>query len=179
LELRRLRRLAGLSGAQLAQALGVSQSRVSRTEVGAFGTNMVLVAAWLAAVGASAEDRDSILVLADEALIDVAPYRRLFRGSMLTVQRERIRQDEQAEWIRHFQPAMIPGPLQTAAYARAVLTAAKQDDEGDIEEAVVARLERGERLLAAGAARYDVIVTEAALRWWPLDITQDERTSAW
>lgn len=171
MDLRALRLRAGLSGEQLAERIGTSQSRVSRTETARFRADLDMIGRWLDATGADLETRSHLLGLADEALVEVAAYRSIFRGSLAAEQQARLGQDAAASRLRHFQPFMIPGPLHTAAYARAALLAARVADETGIDDAVAARLERGKRLRKRGGPKYHVIVTELALRWRPLGIS--------
>ncbi len=178
MDLRALRLRAGLSGEQLAERIGTSQSRVSRTETARYRADLDMVRRWLDATDADAETRRRLLGLADDALVEVAAYRSIFRGSLATEQQARLRQDEAAARLRHFQPFMIPGPLHTAAYARATLLAARVADETGIDDAVTARLERGKRLRNKSAPRYQVILTELALRWRPLDISAADHEEA-
>jgi transcriptional regulator with XRE-family HTH domain len=167
-----------MSGEQLADQIGTSQSRVSRTETARYRADLDMVRRWLDATGADDEARSTVLGLADEALVEVAAYRSIFRGSIATEQQARIDQDAAATRLRHFQPFMIPGPFHTERYARAALLAARVADETGIEEAVAARLERGERLRRDGAPEYHVIMTELALRWRPVDATADDHADA-
>jgi transcriptional regulator with XRE-family HTH domain len=177
-DLRSLRLRAGLSGEQLAERIGTSQSRVSRTETARYRADVEMVRRWLDATGADDDTRSLLLGLADEALVEVAAYRSIFRGSMATAQQALVRQEGSAVCVRHFQPFMIPGPLQTATFARSALLAARVADETGIDEAVAARLERGDRLRRTGEPRYHVILTEPALRWRPLDVTAADHTDA-
>ena len=97
---------------------------------------------------------------------------------MATAQQALVRQEGSAACVRYFQPFMIPGPLQTARFARSALLAARVADETGIDEAVAARLERGDRLRRTGEPRYHVILTELALRWRPLDVTPEDHIDA-
>ncbi|MBN1174821.1 MAG: helix-turn-helix domain-containing protein [Micromonosporaceae bacterium] len=177
-ELRALRLRARLSGEQLAERIGTSQSRVSRTETARYRADVAMVRRWLDVTKADDATREELLALADDALVEVAAYRSIFRGSLATEQRARISQDAAAVRMRHFQPFMIPGPFHTERYARSALMAARVADESGIDEAVAARLERGARLRKDGAPKYHVILTELALRWRPLDATDDDHADA-
>jgi transcriptional regulator with XRE-family HTH domain len=177
-ELRALRLRAGLSGEQLAERIGTSQSRVSRTETARYRADLDMVRRWLEVTGADDETGARLVGLADDALVEVATYRSIFRGSMATEQQARIQQDATAARLRHFQPFMIPGPFHTGTYARAALLAARVADETGLDEAVAARLERGKRLRRKGAPKYHVILTELALRWRPLDATAADHAEA-
>jgi transcriptional regulator with XRE-family HTH domain len=177
-ELRALRLKAGLSGEQLAERIGTSQSRVSRTETARYRADLDMIRRWLDATEADEETRQRLLELAGEALVEVATYRSIFRGSMATEQQARIRQDAAAVRMRHFQPFMIPGPLHTERYARAALLAARVADETGVDDAVAARLERGERLRRPEATDYHVILSELALRWRPTETSAKDHADA-
>jgi hypothetical protein len=71
--------------------------------------------------------------------------------------------EQQATTIRTYQPAVIPGLLQTAGYARAVLEANRFGLE-DIADAVKSRVER-QAILYDDGKSFRFVVTEAALRW--------------
>ena len=57
MDLRALRLRAGLSGEQLAERIGTSQSRVSRTETARYRADLDMVRRWLDATDADAETR--------------------------------------------------------------------------------------------------------------------------
>ena len=69
-----------------------------------------------------------------------------------------------ARTLRNFQPGIIPGLLQTAAYARRILSFAV--DAPDVGPAVAARLGRQEILHEPGRS-FEFLLTEAALRYRP------------
>lgn len=177
-ELRTRRVLAGLSGPELAQAIGITQSKVSRTETAKFRPDLGMVRRWLEATGTGGAERDRILALAEQAATQIAEYRTLFRGSLLPLQRSLLQQEEAAARIRHFQPFQIPGPMQTPRYARAALLSLRLQRAG-LEEAVETRMERGRRLRAAGAASYHVVVTEPALRYRFWGASDTDQADTW
>jgi transcriptional regulator with XRE-family HTH domain len=74
-ELLRLRDLAGLSGRDLAQRIGISQSKVSRIETGRAVPSIPEVTAWADAVGTTVEARDRLRALTDDALVEVHTWR--------------------------------------------------------------------------------------------------------
>jgi transcriptional regulator with XRE-family HTH domain len=178
-ELRSRRLLAGFSGPHLAEIIGTTQSKISRTETAKFRPDIDMVQRWIDATGTESDDQRRILRLAEEATTEVAEYRTLFRGSLLTGQTSLIGQDQAAASIRHFQPFQIPGPLHTPQYARNALLAGRMDDETGLEEAVMARLERGINLTRPGSSSYHVILTEPALLYRPWGVTDDDQRGAW
>ncbi len=178
-ELRSLRVLAGLTGPQLAEAMDVSQSRVSRLETAKFRVDLDIVRRWLDVTNVDEPTRTRILALAREAATEVAEYRSIFRGSLFNAQQALIQQEAEARRLRHFQPYQIPGPFQTAAYARVALQSGRVQDLAGLDEAVAARMQRGERLREPGAPEYHAVLTELALRYRPVDTTDKDREEAW
>ena len=179
-ELRRLRSAAGLSGEQLGELVGVSQAKISRIETGATARPALdIVTRWLDAVRASEADRSVVLELAGSVLTEVSSWQALHRGTLENRQRQLMDLDADASQIRHFQPFLIPGPMQTAEYARAVITSAHFTDETDIDAAVATRIERGKRLRRTRGPEYHVVLTEMAVRWVPAGTDQAERKRQW
>jgi transcriptional regulator with XRE-family HTH domain len=178
-ELRSLRVLAGLTGPQLAEVMGISQSRVSRLETAKFRVDLAVVRRWLDATEADEQTRTRVLKLAEEAVTEIAEYRSIFRGSLFNAQQALIAQEAAALRVRHFQPFQIPGPLQTATYARIALQSGRADELVGLDEAVAARLKRGERLRRRGAPQYHVVLTELALHYRPVNTSDADRDEAW
>jgi hypothetical protein len=87
------------------------------------------------------------------------------RSGMKRKQEQIRRIEAAASEIRVFQPAMIPGLLQTAGYVRRVFEEVSESRGArDLEAAVAARLER-QKLLLDETKRFGFVVTEGALRW--------------
>lgn len=165
-ELRRARELAGLSGRQLAQRIGISQSKVSRAESGSALLSLPEVAAWASATGASTEVANLLPALTEAAYTEVHNW-----GSVLEdrphIQGEIQDLENRAQRVLTFSPSLVPGILQTAEYARRVFAMFQPPYlEQDIPDVVAARLDR-QLALFAGCQRFDFLITEAALRWRP------------
>ena len=176
--LKRRRKHSGMSGEQLANLLETTQSKVSRTENGVFRPDLNVVRRWLEITATGPAETEQILKLADTAATEIAEYRDIFRGSLANSQRALIAQDANANRILHFQPFQIPGPMQTEAYARNALLAARTDEAG-LDEAVEARLLRGAKLMESDSPAYHVLVTEPALYYRPMGVTKLDQVTAW
>jgi transcriptional regulator with XRE-family HTH domain len=161
-ELQRLAELAGLSGRELSRRLGISQPTISRTTRGEAPVRLPLVASWLQECDADDATRNRVLALAETALAETRPWRVLMqdRGHLQDVVRD---QDAAARLILNFAPTVMPGMLQTAAYARAVLGMGATTD---VAAAVAARLRRQE-LLHEDARTFRFLLAERVLRWEP------------
>jgi transcriptional regulator with XRE-family HTH domain len=163
-ELRRLREQAGMSGRKLAERAGISQSKVSRIESGATLPTAAEVASWVSAIDASAAETGALKVLTDAAYTEVHPFDDILRGPV-HLQRN-IRDLENRSGVKlAYQPSVIPGLLQTAEYARRLLTMLRPPyPESDIPAVVAARLDR-QTALFDPARKFHFLITEAALRF--------------
>jgi transcriptional regulator with XRE-family HTH domain len=163
-ELRRTRTLAGLSGRQIAQATGISQPTVSRIERGESLPSLPDLIAWADASGATEDRRALLLGLGEAAVNEVTTFREQLRSGLASVQ-ESIRDLEATtRTLRNFQPGIIPGLLQTAGYARRVLSFTR--GPADVGPAVAARLER-QQILHQPDRSFEFLMTEAALHYRP------------
>lgn len=165
-ELRLQRDLAGLTGRELARRIGISQSKVSRIESGTTLPSRPEVTAWGGATGASDEVLELLTVLAAAARTEVDTWREALQGRSHT-QDEIGRREADAHALRCYEPAVMPGLLQTAGYARAVLTLFKgHAPETDVSTAVAGRLNR-QQILYDEDRTFEFLITEGALRWRP------------
>jgi transcriptional regulator with XRE-family HTH domain len=162
-ELRRLRELAGLSGRELAQRLGLSQSKVSRIESGSALPSLPQVAAWAEAVSAPAPTRELLQALTEAAFTEAHAWRtRLTAPAHL--QDEMRERESRAHTVLGFESVVIPGLLQSADYTRQLLPLAGMPYPPDaLAAAVTGRLER--QVSLHSAKRFDFLIGEAALRW--------------
>jgi transcriptional regulator with XRE-family HTH domain len=156
--LRQLRNNAGLTIEQVAERLLCSPSKVSRMETG-FRTGTMRDIRDLCDVYGMTNhaQRDYLMELARESrrlgwwqAYDV-PY-----GTYIGLESDAIS-------ISVFHPTVIPGILQTADYARAIMAAGSLSPEA-AEQHVAVRLRRQELLDQDNAPELHVVVDEAALR---------------
>ena len=165
-ELRRLRGLAGISGREFAQRVGISQSTVSRIESGQLVPALPVVNAWAEEVGASADAREKLQLLTEAAHAGVRRFHTALR------ERDHLQDDVRAQEamariVRVFQPSVVPGLLQTAEYARRVFSLFQVPySEDGLAAALAARMDR-QLALYDSARRFEFLITEAALRWRP------------
>ncbi|WP_017539777.1 helix-turn-helix domain-containing protein [Nocardiopsis halophila] len=158
----------GLSGHELARELGWSQSKVSKIENGRTRPSADDVDQWLDACRASSEDREQAEELTQAALVESRRWRAVHAQGLKQRQREVGALEERSSEVLSFQPSLVPGLLQTAEYARQVLTLADASATKDVPAAVAARMQRQE-VLYRRDKRFRFVVTEAALRWYPFD----------
>ena len=128
-ELRAQREAAGLTQAQLAKLMGYSESVIAKLE-----TCRTIPSPQHAAQ-------------ADEALRMPGTFRRL-RQAMLNRSYESwvralLEMEGRATVLRWWEPLVVPGLLQTEAYARAMIRAGRPGDSGaEVEQMVIARVSR-------------------------------------
>ncbi|MGH3929225.1 MAG: helix-turn-helix domain-containing protein [Pseudonocardiaceae bacterium] len=166
--LKALRATAGVSGNRFAQQLGWPQPRVSKLETGKQIPTTDDLRAWVTATGATQEQASELAELLSATRIEYATW----RGVQRTVGGLAGRHAERASWeaattrIAEYQPAMIPGLLQTAAYARALLTsplASAMDISVADADALVAERVKRQNILYQPGRTIQIILGEAAL----------------
>jgi transcriptional regulator with XRE-family HTH domain len=165
--LKRLRKDAGLTGAQLAANLGwKSRTRVPKLERGQQMPNEDDITRWAQACGHPEEIPELLGLLAEAGAVHEQWRHKLRRGhAALQAEFDKLVRD--AKRIRNFEVMVIPGLLQTADYARyRVLEAVRVHGfaESEVEKAVTARMRRQEALYDAGKT-FEFIVCESALRY--------------
>jgi hypothetical protein len=93
-------------------------------------------------------------------------WRRLQRTGLRHLQESRVELYERTRLFRVYCSTVIPGLLQTPAYATALLESIARfhNTPNDVEEAVEARMQRSRVLFTAGN-RFSVLVEESVLRY--------------
>jgi transcriptional regulator with XRE-family HTH domain len=158
--LRELRRAAGLTSVAAAAAAGIGQAALSRYETGKFVPTPTRLEALLATYQAPPAVGDRLRKMVRDLR---AENRRVVvhRKNAPAFQR-RIRDIEASSThVTTFQPAVVPGILQTEAYMRVLATGV---DPKIAEGVIAARLER-QRLLGKPGHRWTQILTAGALLW--------------
>lgn len=161
--LRELRTEAGLTGRQLAALCGWPHSKVSKLENGRQTATLEDLDAWARETGqpqAGGELKGRLRGLETS----YRSWRRQLAAGHRALQELNATQEKQAQHIRLFEPAIIPGVFQTPDYARSVLTDVSErlGAPRDIEDGVRARMKRQEALYEPGHL-FQAVIWEAAL----------------
>ncbi|MGH4001157.1 MAG: helix-turn-helix domain-containing protein [Pseudonocardiaceae bacterium] len=160
--LRRAMQHAGLTGKQVARLLDLSPSWVSRLISGKRNVSAVQVSAFLAVCRVPSAERERLLELCDE---QHTPGWFQQHGSRLPLQLVTlIDHENKAVTISDFQPMVVPGLLQTAEYARALIRETGIVPPGEIDDRVAARLARQSLFSRERPARFSYYLHEYALR---------------
>jgi transcriptional regulator with XRE-family HTH domain len=163
-----LRVQAGLSTRELADRLGWSQARVSRVERGETRATAEIVREWAEATGASPAMRAELEEQAGAAAYTVRSWKTVHSAGLAASQRDIARVEAQMTGLQNFEQLEIPGLLQTAGYAQRVLQIADVSGQGNIGEAVSARMRR-QQILYEPDRTFEFVLTQAALRpYFPL-----------
>ncbi|MEU8261407.1 DUF5753 domain-containing protein [Micromonospora sp. NPDC048999] len=159
-ELRRLRRRQSLTLEQVCGRLGwASTSKLSRIELGQSRPDLADVLDLLDVYEVPPGQRDELIVIARDAATGRGWSRAL--GEMGERQRAYAELEAGAARIVEYQPAVVPGLLQTPAYARLRVTAGALLHEGvDVEADVRARVLRQDVLRRADPPRYTALLDE-------------------
>jgi transcriptional regulator with XRE-family HTH domain len=162
--LRELRTAANLSGRQLAELLSWPASKISKLENGRQTPSNDDIRAWTRNTGSEAET-EALLASLHTLEVQHAEWRRVLHAGIRPRQNELAGLDQQTKLFRVFESTVIPGLLQTAAYARIRFAESIRvfNLTNDINEAVQGRIQRQE-ILYQPDKRFHFVLTEAALR---------------
>ncbi|GAB4589432.1 DUF5753 domain-containing protein [Nocardia sp. IFM 10818] len=161
--LRELRRRAGLSGRKLAALSGWHESKVSKIEYGRIRPSDADIRAYCEHSAAADQLPD---LLATLHTIDTAylEWRRILSTGLKRRQQKSLKIEATATFLRGYQTQVVPGLLQTAEYATALLKRSIEFHRipDDLDESVSTRMER-QRILYQRDHRFHFLLAEQAL----------------
>jgi transcriptional regulator with XRE-family HTH domain len=163
IELARHREAAGLSMTEVAERVGITKPKLAHVETGRQVQSPTDIALLLTAYGVDRETIDGLVALterADEASWWTGSARAVPDWFRIYLGLERVAAQEFV-----YQPTVIPGLLQTEAYARAVHAASLLTSAADVERMVEVRLARASRLFDDRSSLHiHAVIAEAAPR---------------
>ncbi|MYQ82269.1 MULTISPECIES: helix-turn-helix domain-containing protein [unclassified Streptomyces] len=161
--LRNLRADAGLTGQQLAERLGWQGSKVSRLQSGRSQPSDDDIRAWCRACDAEDEAAD-LIAASRQAQQMYTEWRRVQRTGLRGVQQARTSLYDRTKVMRVYSSSVIPGMLQTRAYAAALLSEIARFNRtpDDSAAAADARMERSQVIHRAGR-RFPILIEESVL----------------
>ncbi len=156
---------AGITGRQLAESLSWPASKVSKLENGRQPPTDEDLRGWTR-ITSSETETEALLASLHTLESQHAEWQRQLRGGLRPHQHELAEIDAKTRTFRVFEPATIPGLLQTAEYARARFAEGVVlfNMPNDIDYAVRTRMQRQE-LLYRRDKQFHFVLTEAALRY--------------
>ncbi|MEV7285247.1 helix-turn-helix transcriptional regulator [Streptomyces sp. NPDC093252] len=163
--LAQLRRDAGLNGRELSARCGWHPAKTSRIQHGASVPSDDDIRAWCGACGA--EDQAADLIAVARAVDSLyVEWRRRHRNGLRKAQEDFNALHRRTRVCRAYVSNVIPGFLQTPAYATALLNTITtfQGTPDDVPEAVATRIARS-RFLYEGGHRFHVLIEECVLRY--------------
>lgn len=156
---------ADLSTTQLANRLGWSQSKVSKTERGRTLPQPEDVAAWAVATGTDNVLHGELVAIATRAGWQATEWRRELAPGRQRKQEEIQRLEAAASVVRVFAQDVVVGLAQTRPYAEAMFRLGRRDvaPPEELDAVVTARLARQE-LLTDYNRQFEFVMGETALR---------------
>ncbi|NLU69853.1 helix-turn-helix transcriptional regulator [Streptomyces sp. HNM0574] len=180
-ELRRLRGQSGVTSGEAARLVGWHQSKVSRIETGSSGVKPADLERLLDAYGVGDPGLRTVLAALSGGTAPDGPpgpygapddgraargWWQAYREALPAAYRDFIALESEAAQARTLETHVIPGLLQTSAYAEQVTRAAlgAEADRERVAALVEVRARRQRVLRSARPLRLDVVLDEAALR---------------
>jgi transcriptional regulator with XRE-family HTH domain len=163
IELTNRREAAGFSREEAARRLEWSTSTIFRIETGRSRPQPRSVRDLLDLYGVTGRERDGLIQLSREAR--QPGWWHSFRDVLANPYEVYIGLETSAASIRNFEPLIMPGLLQTADYARAMIRGgARELDRDEIERRVEVRMSRQQVLLREDRPRLWAVIDEAVIR---------------
>ncbi|MFI5776821.1 helix-turn-helix domain-containing protein [Nocardia sp. NPDC051570] len=159
--LREIRKNAGFTARALAVIHGWPRSKMSKIELGRQTPSETDVNAWCRSCDAVDQIPDLIATLRN---IETA-YLETRRMRLPVRQRQSINWEAETKLMRWYEPWVVPGLLQTPAYAEALLGKVLDFYHGsrsDLEAMLAARMER-QQVLYRGDHRFHFVIAEQVL----------------
>jgi transcriptional regulator with XRE-family HTH domain len=159
--LRQAREQTGVAGRELARRLGVSHAAISHWETGKRVPRLEDVASLLAVLGVTGDERERILELARHAAdpnwltVGIPGVGQQLAGVMEC--------ERTAKFIAEWSPCVIPGLLQSADYARAIIGSGGVSP-GHVEARLIVRLGRRDVLSRRDLDELVILIGEPAIR---------------
>ncbi|GAB0105258.1 helix-turn-helix transcriptional regulator [Nocardia sp. JMUB6875] len=153
----------GMSGRVLAEQAGWHESKISKIEHGIRPPSEADIRTYCEILDAPEQLPDLLATVRniDSAYVE---WRRVLSAGTRRGQHALTKLSERTKLMRVYQPYVVPGLLQTADYARAILRQAIDFYRipDDLEDGVAKRLER-QRILYSGDRRFHILMGEQAL----------------
>jgi transcriptional regulator with XRE-family HTH domain len=163
-QLRRLREAAGITREDAGFAIRSSDSKISRLELGRTRFKSRDLADLLTLYGLT-ENAERQVVLAMAAKANASGWWQSYGDVVPGWFEYFLGLEQAASVIRSYEVQFIPGLLQTADYAAAVIRLSHQDDSQDrLEQRVGLRMRRQQHLTRPDPPKLWVVIDEAALR---------------
>ena len=151
-----------LSGQAVAKILGISSATVSRILTGKRGASEANVAGILALCGVTGQERDHLLRLCRD--VGEPGWRQKYGDRLPGQIRTLADHEDNAIRLSEYHPILIPGLLQTAAYAYAWLTRSATVPPDEVPDRVTARMERHTIFAKSNPADFVFLIHEWAIR---------------
>ncbi|MFI5616512.1 helix-turn-helix domain-containing protein [Streptomyces sp. NPDC051567] len=161
--LRALREASGREAKAVARSAVMSTSKLSKIELAKVAPSVTDVDRILTAIGVSDEVKATYMAVARAEATESTAWRLVRRMGHYKKQQQTKALETQMNLLRLFQPALVPGLLQTPEYIRAVLSRHDLGTE-QLARTMSVRIDR-QSVLYDPKKDLRFIITEPALRW--------------
>ncbi|MGW6786305.1 MULTISPECIES: helix-turn-helix domain-containing protein [unclassified Streptomyces] len=161
--LRALRQASGKEAKAVARSAVMSASKLSKIETAKVAPSAADVERILTAIGVSDAVRAEYLEAVRAAATETTAWRLVRRMGLHKAQQQTRALEAEMKLLRLFQPALVPGLLQTPEYVRAILSRHSLAED-TLTRTISARIER-QQALYDSAKRLQFVITEPVLRW--------------
>ncbi len=148
----------------MARSAVMSASKLSKIETGKLAPSADDVDRILTAIGVSDGVKAEYMEAARAVATEATAWRLIQRAGLHKAQKQLQAVEARMSLLRLFQPALMPGLLQTPEYMRAILSRHDDLTEDTVRRTISARLER-QQVLYDTSKTLRFVITEPVLRW--------------
>jgi transcriptional regulator with XRE-family HTH domain len=160
--IRKLRLQATMKQTALARATHMSQPKISKIEIGDVAPSADDLNVILDVLNPAEPVRLKIFDQFDLLELPEGDRKAIYELGIASKQRQFRELQDRARLIRVFDTSVIPGLLQTEAYARVIVAGLAPFPDDEVDRAVAERMRRQDHLQDAGKS-FEFVVLEAAL----------------
>ncbi|MGW5676272.1 helix-turn-helix domain-containing protein [Streptomyces sp. NPDC003860] len=161
--LRALRRASGLEAKTVARSAVMSTSKLSKIETGKVAPSPADVERILTAIGVSDDVKVEYLEAARAAATEATAWRLIKRMGLHKAQEKTRSLEAEMAVLRLFQPALVPGLLQTPEYIRAILS--RHGLGADVLARTISSRISRQQVLYDPKKELNFTITESVARW--------------
>ncbi|MGW2091461.1 helix-turn-helix domain-containing protein [Promicromonospora sukumoe] len=162
--LRALRQSSGTEAKTVARSAVMSASKLSKIETGKLSPSADDVDRILTSIGVSEAVKAEYMEAARAVATEATAWRLIQRAGLHKAQKQLQAVEADMRLLRVFQPALVPGLLQTPEYMKAILSRHGDLTDESVRRTISARLERQE-VLYDKRKNLRFVITEPVLRW--------------
>jgi transcriptional regulator with XRE-family HTH domain len=155
---------SAMTAEEVAAALVISRSKLTKLETGLLRPTPEFIAAVSRVIRIPKPEKDALVAASRSLFSQLNPWQMISSSGLRGLQRYALEQERETRTLKSFQLSVIPGLLQTREYARRVFELSRPTSGKAIDQAVELRTER-QKILENERKEFAFLLAESAVRF--------------